>query len=80
MGQVTGKKSYQISSATWLLVHKEQSDLNQAKATLEFIKWAVTGGQQYSACLVYLPPLKQIQKLYIENLMSVTCNGTRVLK
>lgn len=75
-----GKKSYPISSATWLLVYREQSDYNQAKATLEFIKWAVTEGQAYSEGLDYAPLPKQIQKLDIEKLKSVTYNGDSILK
>ncbi len=74
-----GKESYPISSATWFLVYKEQSNLQRAKALLEFIRWAVTDGQKYSASLGYAPLPQQIQKLNIEKLKSAMCNGRVIL-
>ena len=75
-----GKDSYPISSATWLLVSKHQEKYDEAKAMLEFMKWAVTDGQKYSADLDYAPLPEQIQKLDIEKLKTVTYNGTAILK
>ncbi|MCL5021089.1 MAG: phosphate ABC transporter substrate-binding protein PstS, partial [Bacteroidetes bacterium] len=74
-----GKKSYPISSATWFLVYKEQSEYSQAKDVLEFMKWAVTEGQKYSANLDYAPLPVKIQKLNIAKLKTVTFNGGSIL-
>lgn len=75
-----GKESYPISSATWLIVYKAQSNYGQAKATLDFIQWAVTEGQKYSEGLNYAPLPEPIQKLDIKKLHEVTVDGKPVLK
>ncbi len=75
-----GKTSYPISSATWFLIYRNQPEYNQAKDVLEFMRWAVTEGQKYSADLDYAPLPGRIQKLNIEKLKSVTYNGESILK
>lgn len=74
-----GKRSYPISSATWLLVFKTQTNYKQAKTTLEFIRWAVTEGQKYSASLDYAPLPEQIRKMDIKKLKAVVHNGDPIL-
>ncbi|MGO9480362.1 MAG: phosphate ABC transporter substrate-binding protein PstS [Candidatus Kryptoniota bacterium] len=75
-----GKDSYPISSATWLLIYKNQTDLEKGKATLEFMKWAVTEGQKFSTALDYAPLPDNIQKLDVEKLKTVQYNGDTILK
>lgn len=75
-----GKDSYPISSATWLLVYRKQSSYTQGKAALDFIYWAVTEGQKYSADLDYAPLPKQIQSLDVQKLKMVEYNGSSILK
>ena len=75
-----GEKSYPISSATWFLIYREQPEYNQAKDVLEFMRWAVTEGQKYSANLNYAPLPVKIQKLNIARLKKVTFNGKSILK
>ena len=50
-----GADSYPISSFTWLLVYKDQTDAAQGQAIVKFLKWALTDGQQYAAPLFYAP-------------------------
>ncbi len=75
-----GKKSYPISSATWFLLYKEQSEYNQARGVLEFMRWAVTEGQKFSTNLDYAPLPANIQALNVEKLKTVTYKGERILK
>lgn len=75
-----GTKSYPISSATWLLVFREQTNYKQAKAVLEFMRWVVTDGQRFSADLDYAPLPTQIQKMDIKKLRSVVHNGVPILE
>lgn len=75
-----GKDSYPISSATWLLIYKNQTDPVKGKTTVEFMKWAVTEGQQFSAALDYAPLPENIQKLDVEKLRLVEYNGESILK
>jgi phosphate transport system substrate-binding protein len=66
-----GAESYPISSFTWLLVYKQQSDKAKAQATAKFLNWALTDGQKYTQPLGYAPlpqaviekELKQINEL-----------------
>ncbi len=74
-----GKKSYPISSATWLLIYKHQTNYENGRATAEFMKWAVTEGQKFSADLDYAPLPAQIQKLDVEKLRQVEFRGKPVL-
>jgi phosphate transport system substrate-binding protein len=58
-----GADSYPISSFTWLLVYKTQTDKVKGQAIVKFLKWALTDGQQYAAGLDYAPlPAAVIQK------------------
>ncbi len=75
-----GKDSYPISSATWLIVYKEQADYGRGKAVVDFIHWAVTEGQKFSAELDYAPLPKKIQQLNIQKLKKVVYNGKSLLE
>ena len=44
-----GKGVYPISSFTWLLLYENPKDKAQAKAMVDFVKWALTDGQKYCA-------------------------------
>ncbi|HKV56420.1 MAG TPA: phosphate ABC transporter substrate-binding protein PstS [Candidatus Binataceae bacterium] len=50
-----GATSYPISSFTWLLIYKKQTDHAQGAAILKFLKWALTKGQAAAAPLNYAP-------------------------
>jgi len=56
--EAPGADSYPISSFTWLLVYKQQSDRSTGEALINFIKWALTDGQKFTAGLNYasIPP------------------------
>jgi len=50
-----GAQAYPISSFTWLLIYKNQSDKVKGTAIVKFLKWALTDGQQYASPLNYAP-------------------------
>lgn len=50
-----GAQSYPISSFTWLLVYRQQSDHAKGQAIVNFLKWALIGGQKDAAPLNYAP-------------------------
>lgn len=50
-----GKGAYPVSSFTWLLVYQNPKDKAQAKAMVDFLKWALTDGQKDCAGLGYAP-------------------------
>ncbi len=53
-----GKLAYPISSFTYILVYKEQSDYNKYLALKKWLTWILTKGQDYAPNLLYpkLPP------------------------
>jgi phosphate transport system substrate-binding protein len=58
-----GKDSYPIASFTWLLLYQNPKDLTQAKAMVDFVKWALTDGQKYCADLGYASLPANVVKL-----------------
>jgi phosphate transport system substrate-binding protein len=58
-----GKGVYPISSFTWILLYENARDKNQAKAMVDFMKWAITDGQKYCGDLGYAPLPEAVVKL-----------------
>lgn len=50
-----GKDAYPISAFTYLLVYKDQSDEKKGRAIAEFLRWAITDGQQLAREMRYAP-------------------------
>ncbi len=78
------KDGYPISSFSWIILYKEQNYNNrtaeQAKKTVELIKWMVTEGQKYNSTLDYAPIPKDSQTKALALLKSITYKGKPVLK
>lgn len=55
MTNASGKDSYPIAGATWLLVYSQQKDPAKGKKLVEFLKWAVTKGEDMAKDLDYAP-------------------------
>jgi len=51
----SGAGAYPISSFTWLLLYEEPKNKTEAKVLVDFLRWALTDGQQYAAPLGYAP-------------------------
>ena len=47
--------AYPISSFTWLLLYENPQDKAQAKAMVDFMKWALTDGQKFAPEMGYAP-------------------------
>ncbi len=59
-----GKKSYPISSFTWLLVYQTQTDAAKGKNLVNFLKWYLHDGQKSTAALDYAPlPSSLVKRL-----------------
>lgn len=59
-----GKNAYPISSFTWMLVYKTQSDSVKGKQLVDFITWGLTEGQAQAAALDYAPlPAEMVSRL-----------------
>jgi phosphate transport system substrate-binding protein len=50
-----GEKAYPIAGTTWLLVYQDQTNPEKGKKMVEFLKWAMTQGEQMAPPLQYTP-------------------------
>jgi phosphate transport system substrate-binding protein len=51
----SGAGAYPIASYTWLLLYEDPKNKAQSKAMVDFVKWALTDGQQFATQLGYAP-------------------------
>ena len=56
-----GADSYPIAGATWLLIYQQQKDAVKGKKVVEFLKWALTKGQEMAMQLDYAPLPDQLR-------------------
>lgn len=66
-----GHDVYPISSFTWLLVQESPSDVARSRIMVDFIKWALSTGQNYAAQLGYAPLPKEVVALELEAIKRV---------
>ena len=80
----SGPNSYPIASFSYLLLYKELStnidSMEKAKAMAEFVKWAITEGQQFASPLHYVPLPDSVVQHDQETLKLLTFNGLPVLQ
>jgi phosphate transport system substrate-binding protein len=50
-----GPNAYPISSFTWILLYKQQSDSVKGRKLRDFLRWALTEGEKEAASLDYAP-------------------------
>jgi phosphate transport system substrate-binding protein len=58
-----GEKSWPITGASFILVHKNQPDAARAKAMLSFFDWCFANGDQIAVNLHYVPMPPEVVKL-----------------
>jgi len=66
-----GHNVYPISSFTWLLLQEASKDVVRSKTMADFMRWALTDGQQYAPQLGYAPLPKEVVALEMEALKKV---------
>ena len=66
-----GPGAYPVSSFTWLLLYENPKDTAQSKAMVEFVKWALTDGQQFASQLGYAPLPADVVKQELASLEKV---------
>jgi ABC-type phosphate transport system substrate-binding protein len=77
-----GKGSYPISSFTYLLLYVDFGEIpgmNQEKgqALVDFLYWAVTGGQRFAPALEYVPLPDEVVQMNIDALRQLHFKGTK---
>ena len=67
----SGKNAYPISSFTWLLVYRNQTDAAKGKKLIDFVRWALTEGEKSAATLDYAPIPAAMSKQLIRQIGTV---------
>ncbi|VVB84458.1 PBP superfamily domain protein [uncultured archaeon] len=70
-----GDNSYPISSFTYLLVYKDQTDMTKGKALAQFLWWVIHDGQSYSSGLQYVPLPDAVVSLDEKTIKLMNYNG-----
>jgi len=76
-----GEKSWPIAGYTYLILHTQSmTDCTKAQKLLEYIRWTLTdaGAAKKAADLGYAVLPQNVQKLVLDKLAEVTCNGNKV--
>ena len=66
-----GAQAYPISSFTWLLVYRDQADSVKGRKLVDFIRWALTEGDEEAAALHYAPLPDEMQDAVLARLETV---------
>ena len=70
-----GAQAYPISSFTWILVYRDQPDSVKARKLVEFLRWAVTDGQERASGMDYGPLPQQMRDRLVTRLDSIRVGG-----
>jgi phosphate transport system substrate-binding protein len=71
-----GPMSYPISSFTWIILYKNQPDADKGRKLVDFLRWAITEGQQAAAPLDYAPLPDDVVQAVSNRLDTVQIGGT----
>lgn len=72
-----GAQAYPISSFTWILLYAQQPDSTKGGKLVQFLRWALTEGDQQAAALDYAPLPAPLVALVQERLNSIAVGGAR---
>mgnify|MGYP001549918121 CR=1 FL=1 len=61
MVNAPGAGSYPIAGASWIMIYQKQKNAANGKKLVDFLRWAVTKGQQLSPKLSYAPLPQNVQ-------------------
>src|SRR5215216_2288012 len=79
-----GANSYPIASFSYFLLYQDLStninSMEKARALVDFIKWAITDGQQFADELSYVPLPDSVVQHNMQTLESLTFQGQPVLQ
>ncbi len=64
--------AYPISSLTYLLIYKKQTDANKGKALTEFLNWALNQGQNYAKGLYYSPLPEALRQKVLKTVSQIS--------
>jgi len=71
----TGANAYPISSYTYILVYKDQSDATKGKTVVDYLWWGIHDGESFAKDLQYAPLPAEIVKRAEAKIDSITSGG-----
>jgi phosphate transport system substrate-binding protein len=71
MTNAPGANSYPIAGATWLLVYEQQKDASKGKKLVEFLKWALTKGEDMAKQLDYAPLPAEVRERVLKRVEEI---------
>jgi phosphate transport system substrate-binding protein len=71
----TGATAYPISSYTYILVYKDQSDATKGKTVVDYLWWGIHDGEAFAKDLQYAPLPAEIVKRSEAKINSITSGG-----
>lgn len=71
-----GATAYPISSFTWLLIYKNQTDATKATKLKDFLRWAYAEGEQFAAALDFAPLPSGMTQRLVARLDSIQVGST----
>ncbi len=63
-----GDDAYPVASFTWMLFYEDPDQKTHARAMVEFMRWALTDGQQFATELGYSPLPENVVQMELEAL------------
>jgi phosphate transport system substrate-binding protein len=72
------KGAYPISTSTYLLIYKDQTDKTKGQTLVDFVYWALTKGSGTVTQLNYSPLPAKVQKQALAALGEITSGGTPI--
>ncbi|HUF64703.1 MAG TPA: phosphate ABC transporter substrate-binding protein PstS [Gemmatimonadaceae bacterium] len=66
-----GAHAYPVSSLTWLLVYEQQPDSTKGRRLVDFLRWALTEGEERAAALDYAPLPESMRRQLLQRLDSL---------
>src|SRR5256714_2055369 len=71
----SGAHAYPISSYTYILVYKDQSDATKGKTVVDYLWWGIHDGESFAKDLQYAPLPAEIVKRAEAKINSITSGG-----
>lgn len=75
MTNAPGAGSYPIAGVTWLLVYEKQTNAGKGAKMVEFLKWALTKGEDMAAALDYAPLPQALRDRVLKRISEIQVGG-----
>jgi phosphate transport system substrate-binding protein len=75
MTNAPGPQAYPVSGVTWLLVYQKQQNADKGRKMVEFLKWALTSGEEMATRLDYAPLPQTLRDRVLKRISEIEIGG-----